>query len=1425
MLNAGDIVVIGMSGDTAPLGTGTGKSFSFVPLVDLTAGEVINFTDSGWLGSSFRANEGGAAYTVPAGGIAAGTVITASGTTNATWDANGPEWTAPIPGGGVGNNGMNFSTSGDQVLVFTGTAASPNFIFALNGASTNFSAPANADDSNRTALPTGLTAGTNAVAAGSGPGDENEFDNVYYTGPTSGDRATILAAVSNASNWTGSNDTYSPISTNFTVSGSPSPSPATNVIINEIDADQTGTDSAEFIELYDGGAGNTPLDGLVVVLFNGSSDTSYDAIDLDGQTTDANGYFVIGSSSVANVDLIEFTSNGLQNGADAVALYQADASDFPNGTAVTATNIVDAIVYDTNDTDDTGLINVLTPGQAQINEGGGGNQTTESIQRIPNGAGGALNTGSYATAAPTPGAANGGSATTLAIAPVTQAEGDAGTSTFSFAVTRSGDTSGTTTVQFDTSDGSATAGSDYVAVTGGILTFNPGETTQNAVVTVNGDATAEPNENFTVTLSNASGGATIATASATGTIQNDDGVAITPIYQIQGAAHTSPLNNTNVTTQGIVTAVAGNGFYLQDPAGDGNDATSDAIFVFTGGAPTVTVNDSIEVAGTVSEFIPGGASTGNLSITQIGSTPVITPIASLGTITPTIVGAGGRVPPNQSIDDDAFTTFEPASDGIDFFESLEGMLVTATGLSVIGGTERFSGGTDADVYAVVDGGASASGLSARGTLNISPNDFNPERIQIDQDTTISGGFTLPDLTVGQTLGDVTGVVSYGFGNFEILPTQNVTAVGGTAVTPESTSLTGTADLLTIASYNVLNLDPNDADGDTDVADNRFATIAGHIANNLGAPDIIGLQEVQDNSGSDNDGTTAANTTLQMLVDAIATAGGPTYQFVDNTFIGNNTSGGQPGGNIRTAFLYDPARVTPNGAASTAPNQAPFTGSRLPLVQTFTFNGEDITVVNNHFSSKGGSAPIFGVQQDFAARQEDVTVNGSLDERQAQSNAVRDDIVAPLLAAGENVAVLGDFNEFEFVSPLTGLEGAGLTNLTNSLPPNERYSFIFQGNSQSLDHVLVNNSLAAAAGFDIVHVNSELPETDALASDHDPIIARIDLTPPPPPAPTPSPTPGPSPTPTPTPTNELHALPLNIQPNDTSNTIEANAPTVAGTPDSETLNLGDADNSIRALASNDNIFAGGGNDFVNGNMGDDFIQGGAGEDTLFGGRDNDYADGGLGNDRIEGQIGNDTLHGADGNDSLFGGGGNALPVSTPDGERDFLDGGNGNDFVQGNAGNDTVYGAAGDDTVRGGKDNDMVFGGSGSDEVFGDLGDDTVSGVWPDSPTPGVGTDIDTLTGGGGADVFVLGTESQVYYDSSIAADNGERDYALITDFEAGSDRVQLNGTAADYLLQATSGSLPDGTGIFRRTPVRDELIAIVAGNATFELTPNFVNFV
>ena len=157
------------------------------------------------------------------------------------------------------------------------------------------------------------------------------------------------------------------------------------------------------------------------------------------------------------------------------------------------------------------------------------------------------------------------------------------------------------------------------------------------------------------------------------------------VWEIQGAGHVSPHLGAGVRTSGIVTAVANNGFYLQDPAGDGDDRTSDGIFVYTRKKPGVVAGDGISVSGKVGEYVPGGARTNNLSVTQVGGSPSVTVVSSGNPLPlPVVVGASGRLPPPEVIDDDRFTRFDPASDGIDFFESLEGMRVTVAAARAVG---------------------------------------------------------------------------------------------------------------------------------------------------------------------------------------------------------------------------------------------------------------------------------------------------------------------------------------------------------------------------------------------------------------------------------------------------------------------------------------------------------------------------------------------------------------------------------------------------------------------------------------------------------------------------------------------------------------------------------------------------------------------
>ncbi len=627
-------------------------------------------------------------------------------------------------------------------------------------------------------------------------------------------------------------------------------------------------------------------------------------------------------------------------------------------------------------------------------------------------------------------------------------------------------------------------------------------------------------------------------------------VILTPIYEIQAAAFISPLVRQSVTTTGIVTAVDSNGFYLQDAVGDGDTATSDGIFVFTSSRPTIIVGDAIQVAGTVSEFTPGGASTGNLSTTQISS-PIITTQSSGNALPNAVVLGIDRIQPTEIIDDDTLQTYDPDTDGIDFYESLEGMRVTINDALAVSPTNRFG-----EIYTVANNGANATGLSDRGTINIAAHDFNPEQIQIQFDSGIFTG-TTPQVNVGAQLGNVTGVIGYNFGNYEINVTETFTVVDST-LQPEITTLTSTEDRLTVASYNVLNLDPNDSDGDTDIANGQFDRIASQIVTNLQAPDVIALQEIQDNDGSVNSTVVDASLTYQTLIDAIAAAGGSTYKFLDIPPV-DDQSGGQPGGNIRVGYLYNPDRVDfVEGSLKqvTDTNLADgdaFADSRTPLAASFLFNGEEITVVANHFTSKGGSTPLFGAVQP--------PVNGG-EDRRIQQAAIVNSYVSDILAANSdaNVVVLGDLNEFEFEEPLAVLTGDSLNNLTETISENERYSYIFQGNSQSLDHILVTDNLFDRAQFDALHVNAEFA---VQASDHDPLLAAFTIAVP-------------------------EALKIKG-----GNGVD----NITGGLGSDRLFGGNGKDTLLGLAGEDYLVGGNGKDLLNGGFGDDTLVGGNGKDTF------------------------------------------------------------------------------------------------------------------------------------------------------------------------------------------------------------------------------------
>jgi predicted extracellular nuclease len=570
------------------------------------------------------------------------------------------------------------------------------------------------------------------------------------------------------------------------------------------------------------------------------------------------------------------------------------------------------------------------------------------------------------------------------------------------------------------------------------------------------------------------------------------------IGALQGTGHLSTFADMSVTNiAGIVTAVEGSGFWIQD-SGDGNALTSDGIYVFRSGGSKPLVGDDVRVSGLLKEFRPGGSGgTNNLTTTEIDAVAGSWTRVSGGNALPaaTVINASLLPPSLIAPNVGNFNTLagyvlQPSQYAIDFYESLEGMRVSLPSAISVGPRNSFG---EIPVMATAQIGAPGIISSPRGGVVVGPGQFNGQRIQLDDRL-----LATPVVHSGAELSNIVGVMDYSFSNYKLNVTQAVTVVSNSLARETVTLPEGK---FAMASYNVENLG-----GDASAA--RITQIASQIKNTLGAPHLISLQEVQDNNGATNNGVVAADVTLSRLAAELNAQTGRNYQFV-TVNPANNADGGQPGGNIRQAFLYDAARVTFSGVVGGAldaisatsvggqiqlnlgagridPTNTAFASSRKPLVTEFTVDGQKIIVISNHFNSKGGDQPLFGPSQ--------APVLSSATQRLQQAQAVAG-FVQSLLAINPNanIVVAGDLNDFQFADTLAPLAAAGLINLTNTLAPGERYTYNFEGNLQALDHMLVSPNLMNTGSlvYDVVHANAEF--SDQL-SDHDPTLLTMTLAP-------------------------------------------------------------------------------------------------------------------------------------------------------------------------------------------------------------------------------------------------------------------------------------------------------------------------------------------
>lgn len=342
------------------------------------------------------------------------------------------------------------------------------------------------------------------------------------------------------------------------------------------------------------------------------------------------------------------------------------------------------------------------------------------------------------------------------------------------------------------------------------------------------------------------------------------------VGHIQGASHQSPLTNQSVILKNVVVTyvTSANNFYVQDVTPDGDVKTSDGINIFTDKLKTnVKVGDLVTIAGRVEEYLGKGYTERgetDLTITQIRATEV-TVDGTAPVPSPIVLGLD-RTIPADIIDNDGLAQFDPEQDALDFWESVEGMVVAVDDAKILGPLKN------KEIY--VTPATSQLPLNNVGGVNLRPEGNNtniiPLLLKNGKQIVKSGDYFT---------GRIAGPVTYSYTNYKVyVDDSTLPTLHEGATKPETTTIIPNDDKLTIASYNIENFS---ADSKS-TSDAKVQRIAKSFVSDLHSPDIIGLIEVQDNNGATNDGTTDASKSAERLIAAIQAAGGPTYTYVETT---------------------------------------------------------------------------------------------------------------------------------------------------------------------------------------------------------------------------------------------------------------------------------------------------------------------------------------------------------------------------------------------------------------------------------------------------------------------------------------------------------------------------------------------------------------
>ena len=565
------------------------------------------------------------------------------------------------------------------------------------------------------------------------------------------------------------------------------------------------------------------------------------------------------------------------------------------------------------------------------------------------------------------------------------------------------------------------------------------------------------------------------------------------IGEVQGESHESPLVGKEVVINNVVvTKTDKTGFYVQDKVSDNNPKTSDAVYVAS--KDKVESGDLLKVQGTVKEGYmeeysvkPGQTfkkPAGSLTVTQI----INATITKLGKADlPKAFNISEKMP--KDIVDKTPTKYNPETEALDYWESLEGMLVEVTKPKVTG--PQYKG----DIY-VLPGDYKGQKLNNIGGVNLRPGVQNTEVLPI----TVGNSFVAKAKDYFNE--NISGVVTYKNKTYKIDP-SSVPVIQDGGLKREVSKIYPSEDKLTIASYNIENFSANN-NGHDETPEEKVDKIANSFIKEVHSPDIITLIEVQDNNGGVSDGTVDGVKSGEKLAQRIKSFGGPEYKYTEIAPV-DGKDGGKPGANIRVAYLYNPNRVTLIGKekggseeaarfvnghleknpARIDPTSVHFEKVRKSLAAEFEFKGERIVVIANHLKSKLGDDAIYGsnqpsVENTKAKRIEEAKIlNAFIKEGLRQNPNLK-------------FVLTGDFNDFEFSDSVKTIVGNELVNLMAEHEQGDRYSYFYRGSNQSLDNILISKNIKDKVVFSPVHINASFMEEHGRASDHDPVVVQIDF---------------------------------------------------------------------------------------------------------------------------------------------------------------------------------------------------------------------------------------------------------------------------------------------------------------------------------------------